>query len=135
MGNHVTRHRARCRCGALAAVADGAPVRVSVCHCLTCQRRWGSAFSAQVRFPDDRVTVSGAASVFEHIGDSGAWARFHFCPTCSDTLYYRIEAMPGVIAVPLGAFDNPHAFTPEFSVWEDRRHPWVAIMGDIEHHG
>lgn len=128
----MTEHRARCRCGALTAVATGEPVRVSVCHCLDCQRRSGSAFSAQVRFPDERVTITGAASDYETLGDSGRWGRFHFCPTCGDTLFYRIEKMPGVTAIPLGAFENPYAFAPAFSVWEGRKHGWVAITAPVE---
>lgn len=132
-GRSAPGHRAHCRCGALSVVATGDPVRVSVCHCRDCQRRSGSAFSAQVRFPDDRVTITGDATMFETIGDSGKWGRFHFCPSCGDTLFYRIEAMPDVIAIPLGTFEDPGAFSPQFSVWEERQHPWVAITGDVEH--
>ena len=134
MGDDVTGHRAHCRCGALTAVATGDPVRISVCHCFDCQRRSGSALSAQVRFPDDRLTVTGQATEFETIGDSGRWGRFSFCPTCGDTIAYRIEAMPGVTAIPLGMFENPHAFTPAHSVWEGRKHDWLAITGDVERH-
>ena len=76
----MTTHTASCRCGQLRATATGEPVRVSVCHCLNCKRRSGSAFAAQVRFPADRVTISGS------------------------------------------------------SVWKERRHDWVAILGDdVEH--
>ena len=129
----MTAHRASCRCGALTATCVGEPVRISVCHCLDCQRRSGSAFSAQVRFPDDLLTVTGLASEYETRGDSGRWAKFRFCPTCGDTVAYRIEAMPGVTAIPLGAFDNPYAFTPAFSVWEERKHEWITLTGAIEH--
>lgn len=129
----MNEHRASCRCGALTAVATGEAMRVSVCHCLDCQRRSGSAFSAQVRFPDSRVTITGESKMFETVGDSGRWGRFHFCPTCGTTVFYRIEYFPDLVAIPLGAFDDPHAFTPEFSVWESRKHDWLAITGDIEH--
>lgn len=129
----MTEHRARCRCGALTAVATGDPTRVSVCHCLDCQRRSGSAFSAQVRFPDDRVTVIGPATEFETKGDSGRWGRFYFCPACGDTIAYRIEFFPDVTAIPLGTFENPYAFKPAHSVWEERKHDWLAITGDVRH--
>ena len=36
-------------------------------------------------------------------------------------------------AIPLGTFDDPHAFTPEVSVWESRMHPWLSVDG-IPHH-
>jgi hypothetical protein len=39
--------RRRRSCGQLTARVTGVPVRVSVCHCLACQRRTGSVFGAQ----------------------------------------------------------------------------------------
>ena len=55
----MTTHTASCRCGQLPATVTGEPVRVSVCHCLDCQRRSGSAFAAQARFPAETVTIEG----------------------------------------------------------------------------
>ena len=54
---------ASCRCGQLTATCRGEPVRVSVCHCLNCQKRSGSAFAAQARWPDDQVTITGATQM------------------------------------------------------------------------
>ena len=39
----------------------------------------------------------------------------------------------GLIAIPLGAFDDPYFAAPVFSVWEQRKHDWVHIVGDVEH--
>ena len=40
----------------------------------------------------------------------------------------------GLIAVPLGAFDDPYFAAPAFSVWEERKNEWVEILGDkVEH--
>jgi hypothetical protein len=41
--------------------------------------------------------------------------------------------MPGLIAVPVGAFADPSFPPPTVSVWEARRHAWVALPADIEH--
>lgn len=130
----MTGHRASCRCGALTAVATGLPTRISVCHCLDCQKRSGSAFSAQVRFANSDVTVAGPSQRWRTTGASGRWAEFERCATCGDTIAYRIEFFPDVTAIPLGAFDDPYAFTPAHSVWEVRKHDWVAIAGPVEHH-
>ena len=124
---------ATCRCGALRAVCRGEPVRVSVCHCLACQQRTGSAFSAQARFPEADVTITGASSTWERRGDSGGLASYSFCPTCGSTVAYRVEAFPGLVAIPLGAFADPTFPAPRFSVYEERRHAWVAVLGDVEH--
>lgn len=124
---------ATCRCGALRALCVGEPVRVSVCHCLACQQRTGSAFAAQARWPDERITVSGESREWVRIGDSGHRATYRFCPTCGSTVAYVIEGWPGVTAVPVGAFADPTFPAPRFSVYEDRKHTWTAVLGeDVE---
>jgi hypothetical protein len=128
-----TTHRAQCSCGALNVTCSGEPVRVSVCHCIECQRRTGAPFGQQARWPSERVTLAGPSTEFARTGDSGGTIRFHFCPTCGSTVYYTIDAMPGVIAVPVGGFGDPEFPPPVFSVYEARKHAWVAMPSGIEH--
>lgn len=126
--------RATCRCGQLVVECRGEPLRISVCHCLDCQRRSGSAFAAQARFPEDAVTITGGARTWRAVGDSGQGADFSFCDTCGATLFYRNEALPGQVAVAIGAFADPGFPAPAFSVYENRKHGWVEITGaDVEH--
>jgi hypothetical protein len=122
--------RATCRCGRLSAECQGEPVRVSVCHCLTCQKRSGSAFAAQARFPEAAVTIGGEVRMYREVGDSGGAGEFGFCPHCGATVFYRIDAMPGVVAVAIGAFADPTFPAPRFSVYENRKHGWVDIVGE-----
>ena len=125
---------ATCRCGQLKAECEGEPVRISVCHCLDCQRRSGSAFAAQARFPVEQVRFEGDSKEWVHIGDSGNATRFHFCPDCGGTVWYQGGGMPDLIAVAIGAFADPAFPAPRFSVWEGRKHAWVEITGDeVEH--
>ena len=125
---------ATCRCGALTAHCDGDPVRISVCHCLNCKRRSGSAFTAQARFPDSAVRIEGETRIYREAGDSGAVATFHFCPNCGAVIAYRNEGMEGLVAIPIGAFADPAFPPPDYSVYEGRKLGWVAIVGDgIEH--
>ena len=131
MGPDLTVHTARCRCGGVTATARGTPTRISICHCLDCQKRAGSAFSAQVRFAD--VTVTGRTQRWRTVGDSGRWAEFERCATCGDQIAYRIEYFPDMTAIPLGAFDDPFAFAPEHSVWESRQHPWLDVSAIRDH--
>jgi len=126
---------AQCRCGAVRAECRGEAVRVSVCHCLDCQRRSGSAFAAQARFPVDCVTITGETREWTRIAESGNRAVFRFCAACGSDIAYSAEVQPDLIAIPLGTFADP-GFTPapEYSVFEKRKHGWVAIVGDaIEH--
>jgi len=131
----VTAHIATCRCGQLTATASGEPVRVSVCHCLACQKRSGSAFATQARWPAEQVAVDGRSQSWVGTADSGNPITFHFCPDCGSDVHYTIDGkFDGLVAIPLGAFDDPYFASPLFSVWEKRKHDWVAIRGDdVEH--
>ena len=126
-------HIAVCSCGQLSAVASDDPVRVSVCHCLACQRRTGSVFGAQARFPAQAVAVSGRAKTYERVADSGHTLTFHFCPVCGSTVYYTNDSLPDFVGIPLGAFTHPRVWAPDFSVYERSKHLWVGLPEDISH--
>jgi len=133
----MTTRTASCRCGQLRATVIGEPVRVSVCHCLNCKKRSGSAFAFQARWHKAQVAIEGQSKTFVKVGDSGNPATFHFCPECGSDVYYEIEGkFDDLIAIPVGAFDDPWFASPSYSVYEGRKHPWVDIVGDgVEHIG
>jgi hypothetical protein len=125
---------ASCSCGALCVHASGEPLRVSICHCLECQRRTGSAFGVQARFPKASVRIDGASTAYTRKGDSGGDITFHFCPTCGSTVWYELPTrFPDAIGIAVGAFADPSFATPRFSVYEARKHAWVALPDGIEH--
>lgn len=128
----MTQRLASCSCGQLTAEVDGDPVRISICHCLNCQRRTGGPFAEQARFPREKVRVAGSSTVFALTGDGGTTARFHFCPTCGATVYYEMDAMPEFLAIPVGAFADPGFPAPGVSVYENRKHSWVVPPPEAE---
>ena len=128
------RRTASCRCGGLTVECIGKPVRISVCHCLDCQKRSGSAFAVQARWPDAKVKLNGAYKSWQRTADSGHRATYKFCPVCGSTLTYIIEGWDGVTAVPVGAFADQNFPDPGFSVYENRKHGWVDILGgEVKH--
>lgn len=130
----MTERTASCRCGQLKVITSGEPVRISVCHCLDCKKRSGSAFAVQARWPADTVRVEGRSKSWINISDSGNRLTFHFCPDCGSDVHYEIAGkFAGLVAIPLGAFADPDFPAPRFSVYEHRKHQWVDILGDVEH--
>ena len=121
----MTTRTARCSCGGLAATAHGEPARNSVCHCLNCKRRTGSAFAWTAHWPDDQVERRGDATIVTRTSDEGYWARFHSCPACYVTVWYEIERRPGFISIPVGAFADPDFPAPTVEVYGERRCPWL----------
>jgi hypothetical protein len=127
------RRMAACSCGQLRVACEGEPVRVSMCHCLACQRRTGSAFGLQARWPRGQVTIEGEATAWVRIADSGGGVTLHFCPVCGSTVYYWLNERPDIVAIAVGAFADPEFPPPRFSVYETRRHTWLGVPDDIEH--
>jgi hypothetical protein len=126
---------ASCRCGQLKATVTGDPVRVSACHCLDCKKRSGSAFAVQARWPVELFESEGTSKTWIQLADSGNRITHHFCPECGSGLFYIIEnTFDGLVAIPLGAFDDPYFASPKFSVWEHRKNDWLEILGDEVDH-
>lgn len=128
----MPQRTASCSCGQLKAVVSAEPHRVSVCHCLECQRRTGSVFGAQARFPKHAVEISGESHLYIRVGDEGSRISFNFCPHCGATVYYAIEDQRELVAIPVGAFADPTFPAPTFSVYEDRMHSWVTMPEGID---
>lgn len=129
----MTVRVAACRCGRLRATCHGEPVRISVCHCLACQRRSGSAFAVQARWPGGQVQLSGDHREWSAPGGSGSLTHFRFCPTCGVTVSFVNEGAAETTAVPVGLFADPAFPAPGVSIYEESGHPWVAVRGDVEH--
>lgn len=118
---------ATCSCGRLRVATEGDPLRVSVCHCLACQKRSGSAFAVQARWPRQQVRLLGETRTWRRIGDEGTAIDFRFCPHCGSTVWYTQDDNPDVIAVAVGAFADPGFPPPTRFVYENRRHSWVDL--------
>ncbi|HVJ01038.1 MAG TPA: GFA family protein [Sphingomonas sp.] len=127
----MTGRTASCSCGQLRLTCEGEPVRISICHCLECQKRTGSVFAVQARFPREQVTVEGRSAQWSRVGDSGTSATFHFCPLCGSTVYWEFRETPDAIAVATGAFADPGFPPPRVSVYEERQHPWTLAPGQL----
>jgi hypothetical protein len=118
---------ARCCCGSLRVEAAGEPASVVACHCGECQRRSGSPFGVGAYYERDQLRIVGPSTVYERAAGEGRKLRNHFCPTCGTNLFWELDARPNQIGVAVGGFVDPAFPAPTRSVWEERRHGWVAF--------
>src|SRR6202021_1565593 len=82
-GTAMTTRHASCSCGQLRISCDGEPVRISVCHCLACQKRTGSPFGFSAHYPREQIaSIEGKSTIFVRVGDSGKEIKPLFFPTC-----------------------------------------------------
>ena len=107
---------------------------VSICNCLACQRRTGSAFGMQAGFKADQVQVAGRFSDFARISDEADRKEhvFHFCPDCGSQVFYTEPTEPDLIVVSVGSFADPSFPPPTESGYDSRRHHWVELPDSIQ---
>ncbi|MFC6489032.1 GFA family protein [Nitratireductor sp. GCM10026969] len=103
----------------------GEPEKVSLCHCLACQRR---TYGIAAFFRRDALSIEGASNCYTRPSDSGFPVSFHFCPGCGSTVWWEPRRMPELIAVAVGAFADPDFPAPTQAVHSEFRHRWA---GDI----
>jgi len=119
-----------CLCGAVRFELSEPPARAGYCHCTRCQRRTGTAASAQARI---------AASTFRlHSGEDeiGAWRHpdggFEkcFCARCGAHLFSRDPEGSGQMSVRMAAFDEDPGVPPSFRAYVAYAAPWEPIPDD-----
>lgn len=139
MNTHESTARAGgCVCGVIRYVTLGDPERVTLCHCLWCQRRTGTAFGTEVVFSADRVQLSGIApTTYRHRSDeSGRWLDVYFCPRCGTNLGFTLEAVPGIRTIPAGTYDDAAWVQPSRTkfrhVFVRSRRNWSDLGSEVE---
>jgi len=128
----MTARAASCSCGGLSVRTCGEPERISVCHCTSCKRRTGSAFSWNATFAEAQVEIAGDHASFVRTSDDGFWVRHHFCPTCGTRMFYAIERRPGSISVPAGIFGDADFPSPGVEVYGERRCAWLSPLAPLQ---
>ena len=117
-----------CLCGGVRFEIDAPPESASYCHCTRCQRRTGTASSAQARIaPGSFQLRSGEELVREYRLEDG-WAKC-FCATCGSQLWSR-NPETGQLGVRLGAFDRDPGIRPQYRQFVAYAAPWEAIPED-----
>lgn len=132
------RHEGGCVCGAVRYRVQGAPERVTVCHCTWCQRRTGSAFGVEAVFKLENVTLSGETprTYRHHSDESGRWLDQEFCPRCGTNIGFTLEAVPGIRTIAAGTFDDPSWISPGNTafryVYLRSARDWSALPDGVE---
>ena len=97
----MTSRTAACSCGQLRVTCEGEPVRISMCHCLECQKRTGSTYGVQARWPATQVAVDGRSSRFAQLlGESRlAWIAAVVLQALPFALGHAYQGPVGVVAI------------------------------------
>lgn len=121
--------RGGCLCGAVRYESRAEPAMIAVCHCASCQKNTGSAFSLNLGLPRDAVSIEGdALATYEDRGGASGKPFYRsFCSRCGSPISGRGEAYPGLIFIKAGTLDDASWVKPSAHIWCSEKQPWVII--------
>jgi hypothetical protein len=119
-----------CLCGGVRYEISEPLGTASYCHCTRCQRRSGTAASAQARVaPGSFRIVAGEELVRCWEPGGGGFAKC-FCSACGGALWSRSPVDPQVVSVRLGTFDADPGVRPGYRQYVAYAAAWEPIPDD-----
>src|SRR6266576_2760821 len=94
-----------CLCGAVRFEIDEPLMGASYCHCTRCQRRTGTAASANGYVPPGSLRFVAGEELTRPWEPGDGWAK-QFCSVCGSSLFSYDPEDPGRRAVRLGVNDG-----------------------------
>jgi hypothetical protein len=121
-----------CLCGNARYTLSADPVFTGICHCTSCQKQGGSAFSVVIAVASPAVAVEGETKTYAGTGDTGKTVTSRFCPNCGTTLLSEPEVMAGMAIIRAGTLDDTSALKPTMEIYCDSKQPWVSLGGGLQ---
>jgi hypothetical protein len=119
-----------CLCGAVRFELTEAPRHAGYCHCTRCQRRTGTAASAQARIDGRTLRIlSGQEQIKAWRHPDGGFEKL-FCSECGSQLFSRDPDDHAQMSVRLGAFDGDPGIRPSWRTFVAYAAPWEPIPDD-----
>lgn len=118
-----------CLCGAVRFALDAPPTVASYCHCTRCQRRTGTAASAQARVVPGSFRIVECAELVQVYKPPDGFEKA-FCGRCGSHLFSRNPDDHDQQSVRLGAFDADPGVRPSYRQFVDNAALWEAIPDD-----
>jgi hypothetical protein len=119
----------RCLCGGVRFRVDAPLVVATYCHCTRCQRRTGTAASAQARIQPGSLTVTQGEELIRTYAPPDGFPKL-FCGACGSALWSRSPDDPEIISVRLGAFDGDPGIRPSLRQYVAYAASWEDIPDD-----
>lgn len=124
-----------CLCGGVRFELTEPPRRAGYCHCTRCQRRTGTAASAQARVAGDAFRVLHGQDLLKCWRHPDGGFEKCFCAQCGSQLFSRNPEDPRQMSVRMSAFDQDPGVRPSFRQFVAYAASWEPIPDDgLERH-
>jgi hypothetical protein len=117
-----------CGCGAVRFEITEPFVSASYCHCTRCQRRTGTASSANARLAPGALRITAGEDELRVWAPEGG-AEKVFCGLCGSAVFSR-RPDGGWLGVRLGAIDGDPGIRPQWHQYVAYAAPWQPLPDD-----
>jgi hypothetical protein len=118
-----------CVCGGVRFEVTSPLVSASYCHCTRCQRRTGTAASAQARMAPGSLRITSGEELVRSYDPPDGFSKL-FCSVCGSALFSRHPTDRDVMSVRLGAFDADPGIRPSYRQFVAYAAAWEPIPDD-----
>jgi hypothetical protein len=118
-----------CLCGGVRFELTEPPRVAGYCHCTRCQRRTGTAASANAPIDARNLRFIQGEELVKWWRPADGFEK-SFCRECGAHLFSRNPEDPTVMAVRLGAFDDDPGVRPSWRAFVSYAAPWEPIPDD-----
>lgn len=118
-----------CLCGRVAYEADAAIDGVIHCHCETCRKAHGAAFSSLAAVPRERFRWTRGDAVRKSFESSPGKLR-HFCSECGSQIAAERAGRPTVM-LRLGCLDTPIEAARQWHIWRSDGATWYDLAAAL----
>jgi len=118
-----------CLCGAVRFEVSRPLVTANYCHCTRCQRRTGTAASAQAVIEPGSLRIVQGEELVRAFRPADGWAKL-FCQECGSALFSQSQADPEQMTIRMSAFDSDPGIRPQARYHVGTAAAWEPIPDD-----
>jgi hypothetical protein len=119
-----------CLCGAIRFELSAPALHAGYCHCTRCQKRTGTAASAQARIDGSSFTMTAGEDLLSAWRHPDGGFEKCFCSRCGSHLFSRNPDDARQMSIRMSAFDGDPGVRPQWRTYVSYAAAWEPIPDD-----
>ncbi|MFT2112604.1 GFA family protein [Marinomonas sp. 2405UD68-3] len=120
-----------CLCGNVKYEISGNIGDIVHCHCKTCRKAHGAAFSSVAGVKD--IDFNLASDVTLGCYESSPGKNRYFCPTCATQIYAKKDGTEHIV-LRLGSLDDDPNSKELNHIWVSQKASWYSLNSNLPEH-
>ncbi len=120
-----------CQCGTIHYRVTAEPLFTYACHCGSCQKRTGSAFSMGMVVLTESLHVEGELTAWRRISDKGVTNTRYSCADCGNIIYGIGDTTAAFAKLQAGTLNDTSAVRPEVHIWTQNKQAWLILPARV----